>query len=75
MSPMAGQMVGSDSCVLMIVMAFCNDVGVALMGFRSHVRLASCKSFRCVATLLEMRAWDRFALAEMMTAAGVMWDW
>ena len=32
---------------------------------------ASCRSFRCVAAVLDMRTWDRFAVAAMMASAGV----
>ena len=36
----------------------------------SRVRSASCDALRCAAAVLDMRMWDRFAVAAMMASAG-----
>ena len=46
------------------------DVGWIIL--RSRVRSASCVAFRCAAVVLDMRTWDRFAVAVMIVSAGVM---
>ena len=38
----------------------------------SQIRSASCDAFRCAAAVLDMRTWDRFAVATMIASAGVM---
>lgn len=38
----------------------------------SRIRLASCDALRCAAAVLDMRTWDRFAVAAMIASAGVM---
>ena len=55
--------------MLIVGMAFCIDVGVVWVIFWICVRSASCKSFRCVATVLDVMLWDRFDVAVMMASA------